>query len=136
MRALPVIVFMIALFVSLPVWPHHTFATEYDRELTITVDAVVTGVHFGNPHVRLDLLISTGRDEGQVWVANSVSPGALSHRGWLQDTIAVGDRVTLHGNLGSNDSRRLWIQTVTLASGVAIYPVGRVPERDNSGEVN
>jgi hypothetical protein len=73
----------------------------------------------------------TDREEQQVWVANSVSPGVLSHRGWLQEAISVGDRVTLHGNPGSNDSKRLWIQTVTLENGIEIYPVGRVPAHDD-----
>ncbi len=136
MKSLFIIVALTTLFASLPVRPHHTFATEYDRELMITVDAVVTAVHFRNPHVRLDLLVVTDREEQQVWVANSVSPGALLHRGWLQETISVGDRVTLHGNLGSNDSKRLWIQTVTLENGIEIYPVGRVPEHDDVQAVN
>jgi len=136
MKALFVIVVLTTLFASLPAQSHHTFATEYDRELMITVDAIVTGVHFRNPHVRLDLLVMTDSEEQQVWVANSVSPGALSDRGWTQETIVVGDRVTLHGNLGSNDSRRLWIQTVTLESGIEIYPVGRLPEHADAQTVN
>ena len=136
MRSLVIIVALTTLFANSSVRSHHTFATEYDRERMITVDAVVTAVHFRNPHVRLDLLVMTDREEQQVWVANSVSPGALSHRGWLQETISVGDRVTLHGNLGSNDSKRLWIQTVTLENGIEIYPVGRVPEHDDVQAVN
>ena len=48
----------------------------------------------------------------------------------------MGDRVTLHGNLGSNDSKRLWIQTVTLENGIDIYPVGRLPEHDDVQTVN
>jgi hypothetical protein len=135
MKLLFVIVVLTALVASPPARPHHTFATEYARDLMITLDAVVTAVHFRNPHVRLDLIVLTDREEQQVWVANSVSPGALSHRGWLQETIVVGDRVTLYGNLGSNDSKRLWIQTVTLESGIEIYPVGRVPEDDDAGAV-
>ncbi len=114
-------------FASSLLHAHHFFATEYDRELMTTVEATVTGVHFRNPHVRLDLVVIDENGESQVWVANSVSPRAVTHRGWVADTIAVGDRLTLHGNLGSNDAKRLWIQTITLESGVEIYPVGRVP---------
>ena len=135
-NALPVIVFLVTVFTSYSARSHHTFATEYDRELTVTVEAVVTGVYFKNPHVRVDLLVATDRGGPQVWVANSVSPGALSHRGWLEDTITVGDRLTLYGNLGSNGSKRLWIQTITLADGMEIYPVGRVPERDEDEALN
>ena len=107
---------------------HHFFATEYDREAMTTIEAVVTGVSFRNPHVRLDLVVTTGSGEEQVWVANSVSPNALLTRGWTEETLAVGDRVTIYGNLGSHDSERVWIQTLTLESGEEIYPVGRLPD--------
>ena len=132
MRGRSILVTLAAVFASSAVQSHHTFATEYERTQMITIDAVVTGVHFQNPHVRLDLLATVEDGAPQVWVANSVSPGALANRGWLADTIAVGDRITLHGNLGSHESRRLWIQTLTLASGAEIYPVGRVPAPDGS----
>jgi hypothetical protein len=118
----------VAFNASAFVHAHHTFATEYERTQMVTLEAVVTGVHFQNPHVRLDLLATVEQSEPQVWVANSVSPGALVRRAWLRDTVDVGDRITLYGNLGSNGSRRLWIQTLTLESGADIYPVGRVPE--------
>jgi hypothetical protein len=113
-------------------YSHHTFAVEYERTETITIDAIVTGVHFQNPHVRLDLLVAAGDEEQQQWVANSIGPGSLARRGWFQDTVKVGDRVQLYGNLGSNGSRRLWIQTMTLEDGAEIYPVGRVPEPDDT----
>ena len=126
-RALSILLGLAATFASISAQPHHTFAIEYERTEMITIDAVVTGVYFHNPHVRLDLLATVAQGEPQRWVANSVSPSALVHRGWLPDTIAVGDRITLHGNLGSNEAKRLWIQTLTLESGAQIYPVGRVP---------
>ena len=136
MKALAVVLAMTIVLESPPVQAHHFFATEYSRELTVTIEAVVTGIHFHNPHVRLDLLVMTERGERQVWAANSVSPNALSHRGWTEETITVGDRITLYGNLGSNESKRLWIQTLTLANGIAIYPVGRDPALDDSPTAN
>jgi len=107
---------------------HHYFAPEYEREEMITLDAVVTGVNFRNPHVRLDLEVRVDDGTTEVWAANSVSPRSVSRRGWLPETIAIGDTVTLYGNLGSNASRRLWIQTITLADGTEIFPVGRLPD--------
>jgi hypothetical protein len=119
-------------FIALRIDAHHYFAPEYEREAMITLEAVVTGIFFGNPHVRLDLEV--GADDGtrEIWAANSVSPRSLSRRGWLPDTIGIGDTVTLYGNVGSNASRRLWIQTIKLADGTEIYPVGRPPDIANN----
>ncbi len=107
---------------------HHFFAPEYEREAMITIEAVVTGVSFRNPHVRLDLEVRTSDGTTESWAANSVSPGTVSQRGWLPETISIGDTISLYGNLGSNASRRLWIQAITLADGTEIYPVGRLPD--------
>lgn len=119
-------------FIALRIDAHHYFAPEYEREAMITLEAVVTGVHFQNPHVRLDLEIRTSDGTVEAWAANSVSPGSLSQRGWLRETIAIGDRISLYGNIGSNESRRLWIQAITLADGTEIYPVGRPPDIANN----
>ncbi len=94
----------------------------------ITLEAVVTGVFFGNPHIRLDLEVRMHDGSTEVWAANSVSPRSVSRRGWLPESIVIGDTVTLYGNLGSNSSNRLWIQTITLSDGTEIYPVGRPPD--------
>ncbi|MGI9259843.1 MAG: DUF6152 family protein [Gammaproteobacteria bacterium] len=107
---------------------HHYFAPEYEREAMVTLEAVVTDVFFGNPHVRLDLEVRANDGTMETWAANSVSPRSVSRRGWQPETIVIGDTVTLYGNLGSNASRRLWIQTITLADGTEIYPVGRPPD--------
>ena len=98
----------------------------------VTLEAVVTGLSFRNPHVRLDLEVRASDGSTEVWAANSVSPRSVSARGWLPETIAIGDAVTLYGNLGSNASRRLWIQAITLADGTEIYPVGRPPDIGNN----
>ncbi|MFL2546758.1 MAG: DUF6152 family protein [Candidatus Rariloculaceae bacterium] len=130
-RVLAVLLTISSTLFGASAYSHHTFAVEYERTETVTIEAVVTGVHFENPHVRLDLLVSSGEVDQQQWVANSIGPGSLARRGWLRDTVKVGDRLTLYGNLGSFGAKRLWIQTMTLEDGVEIYPVGRVPESED-----
>jgi hypothetical protein len=130
MRMSVILLLITAVFGANSAAGHHFFATEYDRVSMTTIEAVVTAVYFQNPHVRLDLVVTTDGGEEQVWVANSVSPNALLTRGWSEDTLAVGDRVTIYGNLGSHASERVWIQTLTLENGDEIYPVGRLPELD------
>ena len=59
--------------------------------------------------------------------ANTVSPRSLPRRGWQADTVKSGDALTLHGNLGRDGAKRLWIQTLSLEGREPIYPVGRAP---------
>ncbi|HEY5623110.1 MAG TPA: DUF6152 family protein [Gammaproteobacteria bacterium] len=117
-----------AVCASRAAFAHHYFAPEYERETMVTIEAVVKGVYFRNPHVRLEVEVTTEDGGKEIWAANSVSPNSVSARGWQAETIAIGDSIRLYGNLGSNESKRLWIQTITLADGTEIYPVGRLPD--------
>lgn len=106
---------------------HHFFATEYEDRDMVTIRGVVTEVRYRNPHVQL-LVAVTGEDgEVEVWAANTVSPRSLPRRGWEADTVRSGDALTLHGNLGRDGTKRLWIQTLSLDGREPIYPVGRAP---------
>ena len=64
-RGLSILLGLAAIFASISAQPHHTFAIEYERTEMITIDAVVTGVYFHNPHVRLDLLATVEQGEPQ-----------------------------------------------------------------------
>ncbi len=121
---------LLAAAVSIPAavaQAHHFFATEYEAEATVTIQGVVAEVRYRNPHVQLLVAVRGEGGAEELWAANTVSPRSLPRRGWERDTISAGDALTLHGNLGRDGSRRLWIQTLTLIDAEPIYPVGRVP---------
>ena len=85
---------------------HHSFAAEFSYEFFGSREGEVVEVHFVNPH------------------AQSSAPQNLLRRGWSHDSIKVGDRITIEGNLGLANSRKLWINTMTLENGTVIYASG------------
>ena len=103
---------------------HHSFAAEFSYEFFGSREGEVVEVHFVNPHAHIFFAVKNGNGKEEIWDAQSSAPQNLLRRGWSQDSIKVGDRITIEGNLGLENSRKLWIITMTLENGAVIYASG------------
>ena len=103
---------------------HHSFAAEFSYELFGSREGKVVEVHFVNPHAHIFFAVKNDNGEEEIWNAQSSPPQNLLRRGWNQDTIKVGDRITIEGNLGLENSHKLWVITMTLENGRVIYASG------------
>ncbi len=102
---------------------HHSFAAEFSYELSGTIEGKVIEALFVNPHARFFIEVADENGAVSIWDAQTRSPSALSRLGWNKDTIRVGDRVTLEGNLGKDNTRKIWIREVRMSTGQIIRPV-------------
>jgi hypothetical protein len=109
------VVAMLALRTA-PVSAHHSFAAEFDAARPITLKGVVTRIDWTNPHVWFYLNV---KDEGGTarWALEMGAPHQLQQRGWLRDTMKIGDEVTVAGSLARDGSKRANARTVTTADG-------------------
>jgi hypothetical protein len=105
---------------------HHSFAAEFDYERFADIEGEVIEVLYVNPHARYFIAVTDGDGNEVIWDAQTRSPSALTRIGWSRDTIKLGDRVTLHGNLGIGDTRKIWIQEVRFESGEIVRPTEAV----------
>lgn len=101
---------------------HHSFAAEFDYDRLGDIEGEVIEVLFVNPHARYFIAVTDADGNEVVWDAQTRSPSALTRIGWSRDTIELGDRVTLHGNLGIGDTHKIWIREVRFDSGEIVYP--------------
>jgi hypothetical protein len=114
---------LVAALTTAPAHAHHSFAAEFDYELTGTIEGEVVEALYVNPHVRYFVAV-VGEDGKEVlWDTQTRSTSALTRVGWTRDLVKVGDRVVLEGNLGRDNTRKLWIREITLPSGRVIRPV-------------
>lgn len=113
---------------QVPAQAHHSFAAEFDYDRLGEIEGEVIEVLFVNPHARYFLAVTDADGNEVVWDAQTRSPSALTRIGWSRDTIALGDRVTLHGNLGLGETRKIWIREVRKASGEVISPTAEPSE--------
>jgi hypothetical protein len=113
---------------------HHSFAAEFDYDLTGSIDGEIIEVLFVNPHARYFVAVTDDAGTEVIWDAQTSSSNALIRYGWTADTIVIGQRVRMQGNLGRDNTRKLWIREVETESGRIIRPVAGGADSDSDGE--
>jgi len=110
----------IAALMTVPVAPisaHHSFAAEFDASKPITIKGVVAQIEWKNPHVWF--YVNVKEEDGRTtrWGCEMGAPHQLQQRGWLRDTMKIGDVVTVEGSLARDGSKRANARTVTTSDG-------------------
>ena len=103
---------------------HHSFAVFFDTDSKLVkVTGVVREFRFSNPHgvVALDV-----KQSGRiiVWRAETNSPSILRRRGWNQQSLHVGETVTIEGWPARDGTNYMRLRSATRANG---EPVGTAP---------
>jgi hypothetical protein len=99
---------------------HHSFAVFFDTDGKLTkVSGVVKEFRFTNPHGIVTLGVRQGGRE-ILWRAETNSPSILRRRGWTQDSIHVGETITIEGWPARDGSKYMRLRAATRADGQAI----------------
>ena len=108
---------VVVLVLSAPAYAHHPFAAEYDWTKPVTLTGTVTKIEWTNPHAYL--YVDAKEQNGQMkhWTFEMGNPGALTRAGWAQNTVKMGDQITVAAWLAKNKDDRANVKSVKLPDG-------------------
>ena len=86
-----------SLTAAMPVSAHHSFAATFDRDKPVTVKAVITEVHWENPHTLMYVEVKDESGHVEKWTFESYPPSVLYRKGLRQNRLKPGAEVTLTG---------------------------------------
>ncbi len=109
-------------FHALPVRAHHSVSAEFDTSQQGELQGEITRVWFTNPHVRYRLTVTNDDGSTEDWELQGGNVTTLRGRGWFEDSIQVGDQVTVNGSLGRNGAKKIQIRQMVSAAGVEVPP--------------
>ena len=105
---------------------HHSVAAEFDSELQGEFEGEITRVWFANPHVRYQLTVRGEDGATEDWELQAGNVTNLRRINWTADSLKVGDRVTVSGDLGRDGDKKIRIRRLLTADGREFPPARRV----------
>ncbi len=111
-----------------PVLAHHSTAVNFNRDVEISVEGVITEYRFQNPHVQI--LLDVTNDDGEVehWMVEMSAKNQLLRNGWKGDEFVVGTRITVFGSEGYRPRSTL-LRRAIMPDGTELRPGPLVTER-------
>jgi hypothetical protein len=124
---------LIGLLASVPMSGHHAIAAKFDPNRPMTLKGTLVGIDWANPHAHLFVDVTTG-NRNTNWAIELQSPIDLQRNGWNQNTLKIGDLVTIQGIVARDGSNQLWGNSVTLTnSNKRVFTItDEQPRRDNA----
>jgi len=100
---------------------HHAFAGQYDKDHPIQLTGVVTKIEWLNPHARFYIDVKDESGNVTNWNIELGPPLVLRRAGWKQDSLKVGDQVTVAGYRAKDGSKMANGTKVTLPDGRQVF---------------
>ena len=108
---------VLALTTGVTLSAHHSVATFFDLDKTVEITGVVKEYRLVNPHMRMVMEV-TRDGQKETWTLTGGVTGDLRAAGWLPDSIAIGEMVTVSGPPARNPAAKgMYVRKLVKADG-------------------
>ena len=101
------VVGVILLAVSGPMFGHHSTVARYDEEHPVTLTGTVIRFRMINPHSQLEFEVKDENGNAVKWTAETSGASGIYRKGWRTDELKPGDRVTVTGKPAFDGSKTM-----------------------------
>lgn len=106
----------LSVVIAAPAAAHHS-AVAFDKERTVTVSGKVTRFVWRNPHMAINMEVTSDSGETELWKVEGPGTAVLSRQGFNRSSINNGDRITVVVNPLKSGSPGGLLAAITLADG-------------------
>ena len=98
-------------------YAHHSFAATYFEDKSLTIEGELVQFLYRNPHSFVHVMAPDDKGEMQRWSIEWGGGGQLARQGVGRETLKVGDKVVVVGDLGRNPAdHRLRMRSIVRPS--------------------
>ena len=116
------VVVLIAISFTIPLFAHHSFGVEYDVKKPITLTGVITKVELTNPHSHLYLDVTDEKGRVVNWKFEGYNPAVLYRVGWNKESmLKAGDKITVFGWQARDGGNWAHSREITLSGGKKLF---------------
>ena len=106
---------------ALPLFAHHSFAAEFDREQPFKVSGAVNRIEWTNQHIWIYVDVKEADGKVTTWAFQGGPPSYLSRAGWNKTDLKPGDAVSVQGFKAKDGSHHAAGGAVTLPDGRRMF---------------
>jgi hypothetical protein len=107
------------LLLAAPAWAHHSGAM-YDPAKVVSLTGSVMEFSWKNPHAEISILGAEAGGRAEQWSLECSTPNILARKGWANDSLKPGDKISVTMRPMKDGSKAGQILTVVTAKGVTL----------------
>jgi hypothetical protein len=106
---------------TMPVWAHHSFAAEFDRNKVVNLEGTIIKMEWVNPHAWIH--IAAKNPDGTVtnWMIEANTPNGLLRRGFTKQSLVEGTEVVVRGYQAKSGDNKANGSSMTFKDGKKLF---------------
>jgi hypothetical protein len=117
--------------VATPILAHHSFSSEYDSSVRLTLKGKMVGFEWVNPHSWIHVEVTNADGTKTLWKGETPPVNVLYRNGWtkpmVEEMVKKGEMVTLTGQAAKDGSNHVFANGVTRADGKTVLGLSGAP---------